>query len=151
MRRNGELLSFSSRKTSQITLAFKVVRKFVSKADPRLLWTKLSIGCSQIEAFRVANPGTVGQRSLMHVGHLPGTICALPICGEIGHNFLVGLLLHEFGHLGSGGGEREADEWIKTNFKIPIYYRSGLDVEWVSEKDVRRIAIAVGSRFIRGL
>ncbi len=151
MRRNGELLSFSSRKTSQITLAFKVVRKFVSKVDLRLLWTKLSIGCSQIEAFRAENPGNVGLRSLMHVGHLPETICALPICGEIGHNFLIGLLLHEFGHLGSGGGEREADEWIKNNFKIPIYYRSKLDVEWVSEKDVRRIAIAVGSQFIRGL
>ena len=142
MLRNGRVLPFSDRKAQQLNLAFRVVRKFVSQADPRLLWVKLSVGCDEIDAFRVANPGTIGLRSLMHVGHLPNAVCALQICGGLPANYLIGLMLHEFGHLGSGGGEREADRWIRDRFKIPIYYRSKLDIEWVSDRDMGRIARA---------
>lgn len=78
----------------------------------------------------------------MHVGHKPGTVCALGICSTLPPNFLFGLLLHEFGHLGSGGGELDADYWILNTFGIRIEYRSSLDLEWIDGFSIARIVKA---------
>jgi hypothetical protein len=141
----GSLLSFSPRKSparSRLALAFQIVRRFVSEAKPSLAWTKLYVGCSEIVLFRKMNPGKVGKRSLMHAFHRPNTICSLSLADHLPEGYIFGLLLHEFGHCGSGGGEREADRWILDNFGIRIQYLSELDLEWVDNFAINRIVKA---------
>lgn len=145
---HGPLLRFSPRKrpvTGRLELAFRLVRTFVSHAKPSIAWAKLRVGCNEIVRFRTANPGRVGMRSLMHTFHYTNTICSLPIVGKIPEGYLFGLMLHEFGHLGSGGGEREADRWILDNFGIRILYLGELDLEWVDHFAINRIVSATAT------
>lgn len=140
----GRVLQFSSHRrppTGRLELTFRIVRSFVSRAKSSLAWTKLSVGCREIALFRQMHPGAVGERSLMHTFHHPNTICSLPIAARLPGEYLVGTLLHEFGHLGSGGGEREADRWILDNFGIRIQYLGTLDLEWVDYSTIRRIVV----------
>jgi hypothetical protein len=132
---------FSSRRPAapRLDLAFRLVRKFVSQVDPSLAWTKLRLNCREIVLFRRCNPGKVGQRAVMHMGHEPNTVCSLSLVDRLGEGYLFGLLLHEFGHLGSGGGEREADRWILDNFGIRIQYLGDLDLEWVDGQAIRKV------------
>lgn len=138
----GRLLQFSPRKrppAGRLHLAFQLTRELVSKASQQLAWTKLSVGCREIILFRTMNPGKIGLRSLMHTFHHPNTICSLSLAEGASEGFLFGLLLHEFGHLGSGGGERDADRWILDNFGIRIQYLGELDLEWVDQASIRKI------------
>lgn len=79
----------------------------------------------------------------MHVGHKQGAICALAVCERLPVQFMTGLFLHEFGHLGSGGGELEADRWIFEKFRIRISYVSELDLECVDPFALHLISRAV--------
>ncbi len=139
----GRLLQFTSRKPVALDLCFRVIRAFVAKAWSPARFVRLSVGCREIEAFRAANPGKVGFRSLMHVGHKQGTVCALAICERLPVQYMAGLLLHEFGHLGSGGGELEADRWILDTFGIRIAYTGELDLECVDPFALHLISKAV--------
>lgn len=139
---SGRLLEFSPRKratTGRLELAFRLVRSFVSRVKPSLAWTRLSVGCREIVLFRKINMGKVGERSLMHTFHHPNTVCSLSLAGHLPEGYLFGVLLHEFGHLGSGGGEREADRWILNNCGIRIQYLGSLDLEWVDSFAIGRI------------
>lgn len=139
---SGRLHPFSPRNRipPRLALAFRLVQRFVSTAKPSLAWTKLRVNCPEIVRFRTYNPGIQGQRSFMHTFHDRNTICSLSLAGTLPEGYLVGLLLHEFGHIGSGGGEREADQWILDNFGIRIQYVGALDLEWVDDWVIRRIA-----------
>lgn len=119
-----------------------MVQRFVASAKPSLLWTQLKVNCPEIIRFRKMNPGTQGLRSFMHMGHERNTICSLSLAGKVPEGYLFGLLLHEFGHLGSGGGEREADQWILDRFGIRIQYVGALDLEWVDDFAIRRVVRA---------
>lgn len=138
---NGQVHPFSSRSVvpPRLALAFSLVKLFVSHAKPALTWTKLKVNCPEIIRFRKMNADTQGQRAFMHVEHKPSTVCSLSLAGKLPEGYLFGLLLHEFGHLGSGGGEREADQWILDNFGIRIQYVGALDLEWVDDWAIRRI------------
>lgn len=138
---SGRLHRLSSRNQvpPRLELAFNLTRRFVSPAKPALLWTKLKVNCPEIIRFRTYNPGIQGQRAFMHTFHDRNTICSLSLAGRMPEGYLFGLLLHEFGHLGSGGGEREADQWILDNFGIRIQYVGALDLEWVDDWAIRRI------------
>jgi hypothetical protein len=138
---SGRLHPFSPRKgvPSRLALAFRLTQRFVSAAAPSLAWTKLRVNCREIVQFRVYNPGVQGQRSFMHTFHDPNTVCSLSLAGTLPEGYLFGLLLHEFGHIGSGGGEREADQWILDHFGIRIQYVGALDLEWVDDWAIRRI------------
>lgn len=129
----------SSDPASRLRRAFKKVRRFVSRKAWYLHNTLLRTGCSEIYAFRGAHPGKVGERNVMHMGHVRRAICALIEAGTLGDEYLYGLFLHEFGHLGSKGGERAADRWILDVFGIRIQYAGELDLEWVPMSVVRRI------------
>lgn len=138
---SGRLHPFSSRNRipPRLALAFRLAQRFVSTAKPSLAWTKLRVNCPEIVRFRTYNPGKVGQRAFMHTFHDHNTICSLSLAGTMAEGYLFGLLLHEFGHLGSGGGEREADRWILDNFGIRIQYLGDLDLEWVDQMTIARI------------
>lgn len=138
----GRLHSFSARRappSSRLALVFRLVRNFVARKDSSLAWTKLNVNCRDIVLFRKMNRGKVGERSLMHVGHLAGTVCSLSLVERANEGYLFGLLLHEFGHLGSGGGERDADAWILSNFGIRIVYAGPLDLEWVDQMAIMKV------------
>lgn len=141
----GRLHPFSPRKQKtpfRLELAFRLVQRFVSKVDQRLAWTKLKVNCPEIILFRKYNAGKQGQRAFMHVEHLKNTVCALSLSSQLSEEYLFGLLLHEFGHLGSGGGEREADQWVLDHFGIWIRYLGDLDLEWVDRFTILRIVRA---------
>jgi len=139
---SGQLHPFSPRNLvpPRLALAFRLTQRFVSSAKPALAWTRLRVNCPEIVRFRVYNPGLQGQRSFMHTFHRPNMVCSLSLAGTLPEGYLFGLLLHEFGHLGSGGGEREADQWILEHFGIRIQYLGALDLEWVDDLALRRIA-----------
>ena len=137
----SRLHEFSPRKSQppRLALAFRLVQRFISSKKPSLAWTKFRVNCREIVRFRTYNPGKQGQRSFMHTFHDKNTVCSLSLAGSLSEGYLFGLLLHEFGHLGSGGGEREADGWILENFGIRIQYVGDLDLEWVDQWAIRRI------------
>ena len=141
---SGRLHPFSPRNRvpSRLALAFRLTQRFVSSAKPSLAWTKFKVNCPEIVRFRTYNPGTQGQRAFMHMGHEQNTICSLSLAERLPEGYLIGLFLHEFGHLGSGGGEREADQWILDHFGIRIQYVGALDLEWVDDWAIRRIVRA---------
>ncbi len=131
--------SFRNRDAHRLDITFRGIRSFVSTGWPGAKFARLVIGCPEIERFQAAHPGKVGERSLMHVGHRQGVVCAMPICGRLPGNFIAGLFLHEFGHLATGGGEREADRWVFDTFGIRILYETDLDLECVDDFAMARI------------
>ena len=137
----GRLLPFSSRsrKPSRLALAFSVARAFVASRWPAARFVRLKVGCPEIEHLRRSGQGAVSERALMHVGHLQGTVCASPAAGNHDDRYLFGLLLHEFGHLGSGGGEMDADRWVLEEFGVRILYDGPLDLERVDGDVVSRV------------
>jgi hypothetical protein len=75
----------------------------------------------------------------MHTNHRPGVICADGAISALPLNHLVGVLLHEFGHLAAGESEAAADQWPLARLGIPITYKGPLCLEWVSGNDLRMI------------
>lgn len=115
--------------------AFQKVRSFVAATDPSLSSVELT-PCAEVRkgASRAGR-----SRAFMHTGHLPGRICYAPPTRLLSLNFIVGLLLHEFGHIGSGGGELEADNWVAVKLGIALHYKSKLCLEYVDSEVVRHI------------
>lgn len=142
----GRVLSFTPRRLpfSRLETAFRLVRRFTAKVLPRLARVRLEKDCGEIIQFRMDHPGKTGHRNVMHVGHVPGAVCSLKMVDKLPAEYIFGLLLHEFGHLGvdAGGdsGEREADGWILDTFDIRIHYKGALDLEWVDPGVVEWIA-----------
>lgn len=132
----------------KVETVFYAVRTFVGKKFPKLLHIHLDMLCGEILKYRNAHHGKLeGRRAFMHVGHLRRAVCTwAPAIGNMGLQYLVGLYLHEFGHLGSQGGEEAADGWVKEHFGITIHYRSKLQLEWVSLKDARKALAAIRRR-----
>jgi len=85
------------------------------------------------------------KRAFFHVGHKgPWTICTDPITGCLSDSHLYGLVLHEFGHplaykLFGKSRQEDADQAIWKLTGIPILYRTGWTVQWITPGDVRRV------------
>jgi len=75
----------------------------------------------------------------MHVGHLKGKLCTIRPAAALSDGHLVGLFLHELGHLAGGDSEPEANDWVRTELGIDIQHRAPLDLQWVPPAVVRRI------------
>lgn len=113
-----------------IDRAFAAVRERVAKADPGLALTALRV-CGEL---RHKLKGKTRSRAFMHVGHHPGSICLHPAAGKLKVNHVVGLFLHEFGHLGTpDGSEADADQWVLVKLGIAILYKGPLCLEWVPD------------------
>ena len=73
----------------------------------------------------------------MHTRHRPGKICTwYPAAKSLSRAHLTGLVLDEFGHLGSGAGDVVADRWVFIHFGIMIKYEGDLLLEKVSPEEV---------------
>lgn len=102
---------------------------------------RLEAACSDVERDRERG----NKRAYFHVGHKGAwTLCSNWKAGCLPVTHLYGLVLHEFGHplaqklLGKSGQE-DADQIIWKLCNIPILYKTGWTVQWITPGDVARI------------
>jgi hypothetical protein len=111
-----------------VAKAFKRARALLAETHPEVLAFGLWVGCPICEkAHREA------YRNFMHVGHHPATVCSSAAAKGLGKANLLGLFLHEFGHVIGGPSQWEADQAILWTLGIPIRYdRRG--IQFVEER-----------------
>lgn len=108
---------------------------------------RVRVGCPLVLAHRAQGV----RRAFFHVGHVgPWTVCTVEEAGKLPESHLYGLVLHELGHplawkLWNRSRQQDADAAAFRYTGIPILYRSGLVLQWVTTGDVARIKLG-GSR-----
>jgi hypothetical protein len=103
--------------------AFVKVRALVARGHPEVLGYGLLLGCPTTERDHA-----VQSRRYMHVGHQPGCVCASRSVERLPRKNLVGLFLHEFGHIIGGPEQWDADMGIFRALGISILYdRRGVE------------------------
>lgn len=75
----------------------------------------------------------------MHVEHLKGKVCTILKAAALSDSHLVGLLLHEFGHLAGGADEPAANAWVTAKLGVVIQYRGSMELQWVDPEIAARI------------
>jgi len=89
------------------------------------------------------------KRAYFHVGHKGSwTVCHDLTAGRLSDSHLYGLVLHEFGHplawkLIGKSRQEDADQAIFKLTGIPILYRTGWIVQWITPGDVKHIKAIV--------
>lgn len=116
---------------SRLKEAFLKVRTLVHSVTGRFANVLPKISCPGISVLRRTGEGYLGSRAFMHVGHHRNRICMARQAALLSDSHLVGLLLHEFGHLGGGEGEPEANGWVLSTLGIAIVYKAPMDLQWV--------------------
>lgn len=85
------------------------------------------------------------KRAYFHVGHKgTWTVCHDLTAGRLSDSHLYGLVLHEFGHplamkLFRKSRQEDADAAISKLTGIPILYKTGWVVQWITPADVRLV------------
>jgi len=111
------------------------VRFFVSTRFPELA----GIAFTPCETVRSDAPDP--RRAYMHVGHIKNAICVTSEGADLSVEHLLGLTLHEFGHLATGGGDGAADAWVFREFGLVVNYMGPETLEWVSKSEARRAGL----------
>lgn len=84
-------------------------------------------------------------RAYFHVSHVSKwTICGAHEAGWLNDNHLYGLVLHEFGHplawrFYGRSKQEDADRAIFDTTGVPILYKSGIVLQWITDADVRLV------------
>lgn len=100
----------------------------------------LRIGCPRIAAMRRTDP-----RAFMHVGEDgKARVCSSPAARKLSVNYLVGLYLHEIGHVlaqkaWKRSEQEDADKAVRDFLGVRLHYRGPLLLEWVTDSAVRRV------------
>jgi hypothetical protein len=131
--------SFRNLSDERLGQVFLKVRAFVSAKAGKLGKVRPLVSCSDIFLLRRTNRNYLGDRAFMHMGHYPSTICMVRQAASLSDAHLVGLFLHEFGHLGGGVDEPAANAWVKRVLGIEIAYKGPMDLQWVGREVVSRI------------
>lgn len=131
--------SFRSLSSERLLDVFLRVRSFVFNETGRFSRTNLQAGCPEIDVLRRTQRGYIGHRAFMHVGHIRNTVCSARPAAALSDAHLVGLFLHEFGHLAAGHDEPPANAWVKKSLGIEVLYKGPLDLQWVGSDVVSRI------------
>jgi len=131
-----------------VVALFYKVRAFVCTKFQKMKRVALNPLCREILKFRQDYYGELkGRRAMMHVAHHPYIVCSwAPAARKLSVNHLIGLYLHEFGHLGSRGDDKQADRWVDKHFGIAIYYTGELELEWVTCEAGERVLAAASTR-----
>jgi len=100
---------------------------------------ELFVGCSQIAWDRKTS-----KRAFCHVFHRPGRVCAAPELITVPINYILGVMIHEIGHVlalktWGRSSERDADIAVLKFLGINLEYRSDLVLEWVSNRVVEQV------------
>lgn len=115
---------------------FNRVYWFITHKFPRLANVDLAYNCPEIARDRKTRKGIHGRRSFMHVGHVANRICVTPEAGRLTSGHLVGMFLHEFGHLATNGDDSTADAWVFAFLGLTISYRGPLMLEWANQRRI---------------
>lgn len=105
---------------------------------------RLMIDCEVVRKHRVEGD----KRAFFHIGHKGAwTACGAHEAGYLPENHLYGLLLHEFGHpmawtFWNRSRQQDADRAILKTTGVPILYKTGLTVQWITNADVAAIKSA---------
>jgi hypothetical protein len=100
-----------------VNVCFEIVRSIASQYDPRLGSCSLLLGCADANAAHRRK-----HRQYMHVQHYPGVVCVAGAASRLGKKSLLGLFMHEFGHLLGGATQWQADLTAFQCFGYPIRY-----------------------------
>jgi hypothetical protein len=131
--------SFRNLADERLGQVFLKVRAFVSRKTGKHGKVRPLVSCGDIFLLRRTNRNYLGDRAFMHIGHYPRTICMVRQAASLSDSHLVGLFLHEFGHLGGGSDEPAANAWVKKALGVEIEYRGPMDLQWVSRTAVAQI------------
>lgn len=102
---------------------------------------RLFIDCEVVRKHR--DGGNL--RAYFHVAHKGNwTICCAREAGYLPDSHLYGLILHEFGHpmawnFWGRSRQQDADRAIFKTTGVPILYKSGLILQWITSDDVQAI------------
>ena len=100
-----------------VNVCFEIVRSAASQCDPKVGSYSLLFGCPDADAeHRRAS------RQYMHVQHHPGVVCCARAASRLSKKSLLGLFMHEFGHLLGGATQWQADVTAFQCFGYPIRY-----------------------------
>jgi hypothetical protein len=120
--------------------AFLRVTRFVLEATPYLAGVGLRGDCREVLRCHRHSP-----RAFFHALHLHRTICTwAPLSDALPMPVLIGMLLHEYGHIAGNVSEEGADEWVFEALGVPIEYRDYGNVkalEWVDPRIIRAVGI----------
>jgi hypothetical protein len=120
--------------------AFFRVARFVSEARPQLAGVGLRGESAEVKEARKTSP-----RVFMCASIEAKIICTwAPAVDKLPESHLIGLLLHEYGHLAGNASEEGADAWVWKTFGIPIEYRDhgpAKDLEWVDPRIIKSSGI----------
>lgn len=78
-------------------------------------------------------------RQYAHTGHYKNVICVANAIVDLPMNYMIAIILHEIGHLKSGGGEIQANNWVLRKCGIRIMYKDseyGNNLEYISNDEV---------------
>lgn len=88
--------------------------------------------CKMIDAERRDRKDPVRTRHYAHVGHCKNKVCVASAFERLPQKYQVGILLHEFGHvLTDGGDEMQADVAIHEMTGVVIEYDKEQALEYV--------------------
>lgn len=105
---------------------------------------KLIIDCPVVRKHRAGGD----LRAFFHIGHRGvWTVCGAHEAGLLPDSHLYGLLLHEFGHpmawkIWGRSRQQDADRAIFDTTEVPILYKSGIVLQWITAADVQAIRSA---------
>lgn len=123
-----------AREYPRLAFSFSSVKDAVSRVFPELADTKLFVGCPHQDTkhshHQLKNSDGSGKnwRAFMHTNHFKKTVCVHPHADtELQTRNLIGMLLHEFGHLindiiGLPNTQKNADGAIERYLGIKIKY-----------------------------
>lgn len=95
--------------------------------------------CSDADQDHARNP-----RAYAHVGHYPGSVCLASAIVFLPREFIVGILLHELGHLAGGHTEKAADQLggqlagVKIHRKTHKGHGIARNLEWIAPGDLAK-------------
>jgi hypothetical protein len=112
---------------------FLAVQRFVARKFP---WAK------KVKLYpcpRAEKDNQERRRTVAHSGHKSNTICYAGRLFLLPRYMRVGILLHEFGHLGGGHEEPDADTWVLKHLDVEIRYAGRDELESITAEDLGRV------------
>lgn len=125
-----------TRKSRRLISLFRRVRTAVGRRSPSMKQIRMDLGCPEARRDHDANP-----RYYCHAFHRRGKICCAGAMVFLPKTYQVGILLHEFGHLGGGRDELAADRWVMKRLGVPLLYRGPQSLEWASPEYIRKLGV----------